>query len=114
MEKNLKKITGLWKKKNHNGKTYLTAPVDKRKFIENLESVEDVRVMVFPNKYKESEEKPDYILYITEDLNAKKKNNKNHTKYSEEYSRYPDKEEKKVEEVAEDIVEEEEEKPFPY
>lgn len=47
------KLTGLWQNES-DGKTYLTGYLG------------DLRLVVFPNNYKEKENQPDFIMYVDE------------------------------------------------
>jgi hypothetical protein len=55
------KVTGLWANKARDGKTYLSGRLG------------DMRVLIFPNNYKEAENHPSHIMYfapIERDTNA--------------------------------------------
>lgn len=76
---NLIKLTGLWKNKNKDGKTYLTGGLGAG------------RIVIFPNKFKKTENHPDYFVYFSEKENKEegggkyKKNKKRNNDYRDTY-----------------------------
>lgn len=48
------KLTGLWKGKDRNGKTYLSGSVNAA-----------ARLVVLPNDFKRTEKDPDFYAYLT-------------------------------------------------
>jgi len=46
------RLSGLWKNKGKDGKTYLSG------------SLGSARLLVMPNDYKKAERDPDYIVYV--------------------------------------------------
>lgn len=48
------KLTGLWKNKGKDGKTYLSGSLGLSK------------LMVYPNDYKKGERDPDYVAYLVQ------------------------------------------------
>lgn len=48
------KLTGLWKNKDKEGRTYLSGSLGVSK------------LMVYPNGYKKAEKDPDYVAYLVQ------------------------------------------------
>ena len=57
MQKSIE-LGALWKKKDKNGKTYLTGSI-------NIFPHGQVNVAIFENSYKQNDNHPDYKLYYT-------------------------------------------------
>ena len=63
------KITGLWAGKDKNGNAYMKGNLND-KSIEALNTALEegaLKVMIFKNTYKKTENQPDYILNLTKD-----------------------------------------------
>jgi len=61
------KLTGLWKQKDKEGKSFLTG---------NLNPIS--KVLVLQNNYKKNDTEPDYFLYLTQ--NEKKQSSNTHAR----------------------------------
>ena len=48
------RVCGLWKNVDKNGNEYFSG------------NIGDIRVMIFPNRFKETEKQPDYIMRFSE------------------------------------------------
>lgn len=75
------KIGAFWKRADRNGDMYLSGNFDDKMIVETLEALtKRIRsgkrawVKVWPNKHKESEKQPDYLLYWSSDDEAKQAN----------------------------------------
>ena len=55
MASDLIKLGGLWTNKDKNGKTYLTGKLSP-----------SVRILIFKNEFRESENQPTHILYLSQ------------------------------------------------
>ena len=64
------KITGLWKGKDKNGKTYFSGTMG------------GAKVLIFANNYKEEDKHPDYIMYFAQKEDKKTQTQQERAKYT--------------------------------
>lgn len=73
-----REIGAFWTKSSSNGK-YLSGSIE----IDELGVKKKIRVVMFPNKYKDNDKKPDYVLYESKDNQESSANQKVDTKKEE-------------------------------
>jgi uncharacterized protein (DUF736 family) len=61
-----REIGAFWTKESAKGK-YLSGSIE----IDELGVKKKIRVVMFPNKYKDNDKKPDYVLYCSKDSEEK-------------------------------------------
>ena len=70
-----REIGAFWTKESAKGK-YLSGSIE----VDELGVKKKVRVVMFPNKYKDNDKKPDYVLYLSKDSEEKSTLSKETTK----------------------------------
>lgn len=73
-----REIGAFWTKESAKGK-YLSGSIE----VDELGVKKKVRVVMFPNKYKDNDKKPDYVLYLSKDSEEKSTLSKETTKKEE-------------------------------
>ena len=68
-----KSCGALWQKKATSGYTYFSGKLEKKDLLEIMNSApgDQVPIVVFTNQYKDKENKPDFLIYIS-DANVNK------------------------------------------
>ena len=79
-----REIGAFWTKDSSKGK-YLSGSLE----IDELGVKKKMRVVMFPNRYKDSDNKPDYVLYVSKD-SENKVNSDTKTESQEKNSEIPD------------------------
>ncbi len=73
-----REIGAFWTKESAKGK-YLSGSIE----IDELGVKKKIRVVMFPNKYKDNDKKPDYVLYSSKDSEEKSAQKTQNTKNEE-------------------------------
>lgn len=71
-----REIGAFWTRDSAKGK-YLSGSIE----VDELGVKKKMKVVMFPNRYKDNEKKPDYVLYVSKDAEATttEDSSKNHT-----------------------------------
>tara|TARA_A200000159_G_C7326099_1_gene341050 strand:+ start:714 stop:992 length:279 start_codon:yes stop_codon:yes gene_type:complete len=73
-----REIGAFWTKESAKGK-YLSGSIE----VDELGVKKKMRVVMFPNKYKDNDKKPDYVLYMSKDSEEKPQKNEAQVKNEE-------------------------------
>jgi len=73
-----REIGAFWTKESVKGK-YLSGSIE----VDELGVKKKMRVVMFPNKYKDNDKKPDYVLYMSKDSEEKSQKNEAQVKNEE-------------------------------
>lgn len=66
-----REMGAFWTRESAKGK-YLSGSIE----IDELGVKKKVKVVMFPNRYKDNDKKPDYVLYLSQDERASEENSK--------------------------------------
>lgn len=67
-----REIGAFWTRDSSKGK-YLSGSIE----VDELGVKKKMRVVMFPNRYKDNDKKPDYVLYVSKDSEQPTNNNDN-------------------------------------